>query len=153
MEKNIPNNLLPTQCYYCKARQAERNGTAKISMYGNIKRAYRKVEYQRTEIPVPRCLECKRLHTLVTYCSVIVMLPLLLIAVGLGVVILPPAYLVVGLFFAALIAVVVGLLLGNALGNQIFLRPRNILTATDITAFPPAQRMIQNGWTLNRPSP
>ena len=153
MEKSMPNTLSSTQCYYCAIHPAERERTAKVTMYGNIRRSFRKVEYDRTELSVPRCRQCQRLHTVVSFCRMIAILLLLPLTIWLNVALLPTAYRGTGVLLALFLAVVGGIILGSLLGKRIFLQPKHIRFETDITSLPAANRLIQNGWTLNRPTP
>jgi len=82
--------------------------------------------------------------------AILLLLPL---TIWLNVALLPTAYRGTGVLLALFLAVVGGIILGNLLGKRIFLQPKHIRFETDITSLPAANRLIQNGWTLNRPTP
>jgi len=53
MEKSMPNTLSSTQCSSCAIHPAERERTAKVTLSGNRRRSFRKVEEDRTPLSVP----------------------------------------------------------------------------------------------------
>jgi len=78
---------------------------------------------------------------------------MLILGVWIDFAIVPSAYVVFGLLVAFLIAAVVGGILGDKFGTVIFLRSKQTLAFSDIASFPPADRLLKEGWTLSRPTP
>lgn len=138
--KEVGNNC----CHFCGINRPDPAKASSVTLYGNIKRAWRRVEYQHVTVLVPRCGPCQILQANETSigCSAS------LVTVALGALI---GYLVSegsGLLLGLIIGAAVGFITGHL--SRYFVRGPAKLK--DIHDYPKIRQLLMTGWTTSQPS-
>ena len=140
LEENIEivkNNLERGICWFCKKHPAVDNAAVEVKMYGDV--TY--VTYRHGTIKVPRCQQCKSVHSRKTAINVIGVV--MGIVFGLG---SCAATDNVGLGFAIL-AVCIGL----GFGIPALTKPAGMKSANDYKEFPDIKQLLSQGWQFGDP--
>jgi hypothetical protein len=60
---NLDYQLQYGTCWFCRERPSEDTAAVEIKMYGEVTRTFGRIQWRYTTLKVPRCSECKSIHS------------------------------------------------------------------------------------------
>ncbi|GHO63477.1 hypothetical protein KSC_023690 [Ktedonobacter sp. SOSP1-52] len=150
-------------CWYCDIRPAVKEAAHNVRMFGNVRidsvaLRTKHITWQKLTIPVSRCRECQQLHNKVrifdflgAFLGLSLTLTSLFIFAYMTHSLWSREFWLFALFTLLIpiwIALVLGIVLGNKLATQLFLKPREVFAERDIRSFPPVEYWLKRRWAI-----
>jgi hypothetical protein len=142
------------RCHYCDKRMSSPDAAYRITMYKETRRSFdwgrRTVEFLHREIVIPRCRECKEIHSNDEKASFYV--PLIscsLIGLTLGLTLWDPWF--IGLLGGGAVGYGIGRL-QSAMDRTARAKKANTQTADNIRGFQPVKELRDQGWRFSPPT-